>query len=75
MRKKPVKQEQWHSVTDMSGRGFKQAHSTLGQGKNSRSKVRTAADLDQGNRFFTDNKRIYETYGSLRKSYQDGFGN
>jgi len=45
----------------MSGRGFAASQSTLGGKKHQRKSSKI--NLDQGNRFFDDNKKIYETYG------------
>eukprot|EP00347_Sterkiella_histriomuscorum_P010243 403377042 len=70
VKKRPVKKEQWQSVTDMSGRGFHPNQSTLTKGFVNSSRV--AVNLDQNNRFFTDNLKIYETYGQLRRSQVQG---
>ncbi|CDW81784.1 UNKNOWN [Stylonychia lemnae] len=71
VKKRPLKKEQWQSVTDMSGRGFTANQSSLGGKKHVRNQSKI--NLDQDNRFFDDNKRIYETYGTLRRTYQGGY--
>jgi hypothetical protein len=64
---KPIRRaapkQQWHSVTDMSGRGFN-------QGGNSRSRLGRNGIrqyLDENNRYFDDNRKIYQTYGNFRQ--------
>lgn len=53
---------QWATVTDMTGRGYKQ-----GRPISSSSRQNVITSLDSGNRFFDDNMRIYKTYGTPSK--------
>ena len=53
----------WASVSDVSGRGFKPDSSDFGQQRKKRNQG-TGHNLDEGNRFFTDNKSIYDNYGA-----------
>jgi len=54
---------QWVGVTDMTGRGFKSKASPFDYSV-AKQQV-TACSLDANNRYFLDNKRIFETYGTL----------
>ena len=59
----------WATVTDMTGRGYKNTgvyqYQTV-RDKRACHRV-NAGSLDQGNRFFDDNKRLYQIYGSSAK--------
>jgi len=48
-------------VSDVSGRGFKPNTSDFGQVRTRRNEE-GRHNLDDGNRFFNDNKKIYETF-------------
>jgi hypothetical protein len=61
----------WATVTDVTGRGFVPDSSDFGKVRQ-RGKYE-AHNLDEGNRFFNDNKKIYDTYGPLSKTHQSGF--
>lgn len=57
----PVKTQPWTSISDMSGRGFIRDDSTLTKDfKKPRETIRAPQNLDNANRFFSDNKRILE---------------
>ena len=53
--------EDWAAVTDMTGRGYVDRSSGF-PGASYKKKNTDARNLDTGNRFFEDNRRIYETY-------------
>ncbi len=71
-------QNQWTAVSDMTGRGYKQSGSRKPYGytfanvrpgsarKISPHKPISGFTLDVENRFFDDNKNIYQTYGPVR---------
>ena len=54
---------QWVGVTDMTGRGFASKVSPFDYSV-AKQQV-TACTLDANNRYFLDNKRIFETYGTI----------
>lgn len=57
------KQPAWTGVSDMTGRGFVREDSTLTKGMvRPRETIKSPENLDQGNRFFSDNKRILNQY-------------
>ncbi len=50
-------------MSDMSGRGFTKDESTLTKDfKRPREHIRAAENMDSDNRYFAENKRLYETY-------------
>ena len=66
---------QWTGVSDMTGRGFKPTSTgftfqTVRRRQGPRASSSSGCGvitLDVDNRFFADNKRLYEKYGSVKK--------
>ena len=53
----------WTGISDMTGRGFVRDDSTLTKNiKKPRETIRTPGDLDQHNRFFSDNTKILHNH-------------
>lgn len=60
-KKRKTNNPAWASITDMSGRGFVKDESTLTKGMiRPRETIRISKDLDHGNRFFDDNRKILD---------------
>ena len=60
MRKKAKPSADWHKITDVSGRGFPAGGNPFSRAKS--ASKRGAPNLDNNNRFFSDNRKIYDSY-------------